>query len=276
MKITLVEPQGFCFGVKSAINAAINALSSDTPRPIYMLGQLVHNKYVIDLLEDAGIIIMTCDIIDAINQIDHGTVIFTAHGVKPNIYTLCQSKGLSIIDTTCKFVKHIHALTKDYLDNDYTVYFLGINNHPEYNGIVGISDRIIPIDFSTNIKYDEKSVIITQSTLNYKQVLDFFKSVPDYVEKVSEVCNASRLRQEAAINQARGHDVCIVVGDKSSNNCRTLSESVRSNTNCIVLQVECFDDLDFDFSKVNSVAITSGASTPNDLVNEIYNKLKLI
>ena len=137
MKVIKIEPQGFCNGVKFALNKLYDALNDqNTPRPIYLLGPIIHNSYVNDKLKDLGVIILDNQTrFDMLNQIDSGSVVFSAHGVSDKVYQKALDKKLNIIDTTCPNVKTIQNNIKEKL-NTHKVLYIGKPNHPECEAIL--------------------------------------------------------------------------------------------------------------------------------------------
>lgn len=281
MEITKLTPRGFCKGVVNAIHIINKTLENNTyKKPIYMLGNIVHNKNVVEAFKSKGIIILDGESrVEMLKKINEGTVIFTAHGVSDEVRNIATMKGLDIIDATCKDVKKTHDVIKEKLLEGYLLLFYGKENHPETEGIIGISDEIILItdktDLSTLPKYSGKIIITNQTTMSFLDVIKIYnklKEIYPQLELVDEICNATRRRQEAVIN-AEGYDLIIVVGDKLSNNTKMLKELASNKTKAI--QVETLNDLkNIDLSNFNKIAITAGASTPKSILEEIVFNLE--
>lgn len=281
MKIDKLTPRGFCKGVINAIYLINNALEDENlKRPIYMLGSIVHNKKVVEAYRNRGIIILDGPSREEmLEKVNEGTVIFTAHGVSDRVRQLAKDKGLDIIDATCKDVLKTHNLIKQKISEGYKILFFGTINHPETEGILGISDEIILITNNTNLsalpKYDGKLIITNQTTMSYLDVINIYeklKQIYPQLELADELCNATRKRQEAVMD-ANGYDLIIVVGDKLSNNTKMLLNLASKKAKAI--QVETINDLkDFDLSSYNKIAITAGASTPKSIVDEIVFNLE--
>lgn len=276
MEITKLTPNGFCKGVIYAINLINNALNDkNLKKPIYMLGNLVHNKKVVEAFKEKGVIILDGNSrIEMLQKINEGTVIFTAHGVSDEVRFLAKNKGLTIIDATCKDVLKTHNVIKEKLNAGYRVLFYGQKNHPETEGILGISNEIILItndfDLFSLPMHKGKIILTNQTTMSYLDVLKTYeklKQIYPQLELVDEICNATRKRQEAVIN-AKGYDLIIVIGDKLSNNTKMLLELAKQNANAI--QLETIEDLkNYELSNYNKIAITAGASTPRSIIDEI-------
>ncbi|MBQ3252974.1 MAG: 4-hydroxy-3-methylbut-2-enyl diphosphate reductase [Acholeplasmatales bacterium] len=285
MKINRIEPQGFCGGVKNALRILDEALSDNTvPRPIYLLGAIIHNNHVINECKEKGIIIIddkNKTRLELLDQINSGTVIFSAHGVSPSVYEKAQSKGLYSIDATCPNVKIIHNKISKYLSEGYDSIYIGSKDHAEYEGVSGISSDIHLVSNIDDInKLDinnDKIYITNQTTLSTLDIKDLFDSlINKYPNAIidDKICNATTVRQKAVLNQEHV-DLCIVVGDKTSSNTnKLLSTAKKANINAVLC--DNLDDLDKSLLKdINSVSVTSGASTPSYLVDEIIEYLKI-
>lgn len=277
MFIEEIKPNGFCGGVKRAIRI-VNDGYNNFPKPIYMLGYLIHNKHVIKDFEEKGIIVLDKDLDNEINNIEKGTVIITAHGISPKLRERLINKNLYIVDTTCTNVLKIHEIVSKKVNDGFNVYIIGNKNHPEVKGILGISDKVQIYDENNN-DLNSKTFICNQTTLNYNKLNETFnkiKKVYKNVEINNEVCSATRARQEGIIENYHKYDLIVIVGDKLSNNCNSLYELAKS-LGVDAIKVEYADELNnFNLSKYHSVGITSGASTPREIFELVYNKIKNI
>lgn len=281
MKITIVTPQGMCGGVSAAIKKIERVLSDPkTLKPIYMLGSLVHNKIIVNDFANQGIIVLEgSDKEKILETIKAGTIIFTAHGISDKIYHLAEEKGLNIIDTTCPKVLKTHNIVKEKISKGYNILFWGIKNHPETDGVLGLSEKIKLVTEDTgNFVVHGKTLLINQTTLPYKQVQSFYQKIKTQyplIELADEVCSATYTRQKAAIEQTKDVDICLVIGDTMSNNCQSLKQVIEKENNVPTFLVEKIEDLEkIDFENINSIAITSGASTPKAIVEAIITKLQ--
>lgn len=284
MEVTKITPQGLCKGVINAINI-INKVLEDPniPQPIYMLGNLVHNDHIIKAFEEKGIIILEGKSrLELLDKINHGTVIFTAHGVGDQVVQKAMDKKLHIVNATCQDVKRTHDLIKNTLQQKKTVLYYGKKNHPETEGTLLISQDIILIEdgFDINSLPDiPGEVILTnQTTMSYLDVVKLYNELLlkyPQLELIQEICNATRFRQEAVIRMAKNSDLCIVVGDKKSNNTQKLVETARKYTQVNCIKVETVEDLNvIDLDQYQSISITAGASTPKAIVDEIIETLQ--
>lgn len=279
--------QSFCFGVKNAIAEAGRIISiPNTKLPIHMLGEIVHNKYVSQYFEEHNIIVhKTGTRLDMINSINEGTVIFTAHGVSPEVVNNAINKKLTFFNTTCPFVKNSVKLIQKYLNDDYYILYIGSKNHPESETALSFGERVVLIqnmDDAKNLSINYPKMVITNQTTmsiyDIFEIVEFLKKKYPQILIMEKVCNAAKERQEMILevakkHQSEEHTAFIVVGDKNSHNTNKLA-SIIKNYNDNVYFVERIEDLDFSVLKVfNKIFITSGTSTPLAIVNEIYDAL---
>lgn len=282
MEIHKIIPQGYCGGVKHALKLVENALNDPTiQRPIYMLGSIIHNQHVINSLISKGLILLDDphqSRLDLLEKIESGTVIFSAHGVSPKVKKRALEKGLNILDTTCKNVEIIHNNMEKYLAQGYTAAYIGTPNHPECEGVLGIDPKIKLISNIQDVSNLETSslYVTNQTTLS----ADDTKEIYDQIRKRfpnaildNTICNATTIRQEAMKNQ-HSADLCIVVGDAHSSNTNKLVE-VSKKAGITTILVDDLEDLKkYSFENIKKISISSGASTPDDLVDEIITYLE--
>ena len=285
MIINKITPQGYCGGVKHAldiVNKAIN--DNSTKRPIYLLGQIIHNTHVINKIKESGIIVLddkNKTKLELLDEIDNGTIIFSAHGVSPKIYERAKEKNLNIIDATCSNVLIVHKRIVEYINNGYSIIYIGTKKHPECEGVLGISDSISFItnqDDINNLSINNNKIYVTnQTTLSLFDIKDIFNQIKKkYPNAIIEdkICTATTIRQEAVAYQ-KPVDLCIVVGDNKSSNTKKLAKVASEIANIKTVLCEDLASLDKEALKgINSVSITSGASTPSYIVDEIIDYLK--
>lgn len=284
MIINRLMPQGYCGGVKRAIEIAYKALDDpSTKKPIYLLGSIIHNRFVVNDLESKGAIIIdepNKTRLELLERINIGTVIFSAHGVSDKVYETAKNKGLNIIDTTCGYVKVVQNKIKEYLAKGYTCLYIGTPKHPECEAILNISSSIILITNEADlgkININNPNIYVTnQTTLSIYDTNDLYdKIVNKYPSAIidNKICQATTIRQKAVETQNKV-DLCIVVGDEKSSNTKKLAlVSQKAGINTIL--VEDLNSLKkIDLKNVHSVSITSGASTPDYIVEEIIEYLK--
>lgn len=276
MNVKGIIPRGYCKGVVRAIDIAKKASLSN--KPIYILGMIVHNQYIVNALEDLGV--YTIDIkgktrLELLDEIHEGTVIITAHGASQKVFDKAKEKGLNVIDASCLDVIKTHNLIKDCLNKDYEVLYIGKYGHPEAEGAISIDEKRIHLiqkkEDIDRLDKHKKYVITNQTTMSLYDVYnlcEYANSVLDNVEIAKETCTATKVRQEAIKNIEDDVDLVIIVGDPHSNNTQKLA-SIASETKEVCM-IESIDDLDINIlNGKQKVAVSSGASTPTYLTNQI-------
>lgn len=285
MKTIKIRPRGYCHGVVNAINTITNLDHLSMKLPVYILGMVIHNKQMVSSLEDLGYITLhdpKKTRLELLDDIETGTVIFTAHGVSPDVYKKAQQKGLDIIDTTCDDVFKSQNVIKEYLSKSYDVIYIGKHSHPESEAAKGISDKIHVIEKMSDLDKisieNEKIVITNQTTMSIYDVFNIsekLKEIYPQIELINEICNATRIRQEAISNIPEEVDHVYVVGDKLSNNSRKLVEVALTYGNASSSLIESICDIDInELSQYKCVAVSSGASTPTKVTSEVIQFLE--
>ncbi|MEL3972844.1 4-hydroxy-3-methylbut-2-enyl diphosphate reductase [Rossellomorea oryzaecorticis] len=285
MDIIKITPRGYCYGVVDAMVIARNAaLDKSLPRPIYILGMIVHNKHVTDAFEEEGIITLDGkNRREIIEQVNEGTVIFTAHGVSPEVKEIARKKGLVTLDATCPDVTKTHDLIRAKEAEGYDVIYIGKKGHPEPEGAVGVAPDIVHLvetaEDVEKLSIDNDKIIVTnQTTMSQWDVLDTMEKVKEmfpHVELHKEICLATQVRQEAVAEQAGDADVLIVVGDPKSNNSNRLAQVSKEIAGTPAYRISDISELDTEWIKsANVVAVTAGASTPTPIVKEVIKFLQ--
>ncbi|PLR85922.1 4-hydroxy-3-methylbut-2-enyl diphosphate reductase [Bacillus canaveralius] len=285
MKVLKISPRGYCYGVVDAMVIARNAaLDQSLPRPIYILGMIVHNKHVTDAFEQEGIITLDGqNRKEILEQVDHGTVIFTAHGISPEVRELAAQKGLVTIDATCPDVTKTHDLIRQKEKEGYQVIYIGKKGHPEPEGAVGVAPGIVHLvssieDVAALQVVGEKIIVTNQTTMSQWDVADIMEKVREkypHVEMHQEICLATQVRQEAVAEQAGEADVLIVVGDPKSNNSNRLAQVSEEVAGTKAYRIADISELELDWIKdANTVAVTAGASTPTPITKEVITFLE--
>lgn len=285
MEVIKISPRGYCYGVVDAMVIARNAsLDKSLPRPIYILGMIVHNKHVTDAFEQEGIITLDGkNRKDILEKVDKGTVIFTAHGISPEVRALAKEKGLVTIDATCPDVTKTHQLIEDKVKEGFHIIYIGKKGHPEPEGAVGVAPGKVHLVESVkdveqlNLTH-EKLVVTNQTTMSQWDVLHVIEKVQEkypHVEVHKEICNATQIRQEAVAEQATVADVTIVVGDPMSNNSNRLAQVSEEIAGTTAYRIADITELDINWVKdAKTVAVTSGASTPTPITKEVITFLE--
>lgn len=280
MKVTKLTPRGYCHGVVDAMLLAQNAaLDKSLPRPIYILGMLVHNQHVTEAFKEHGIISLEGENrLELLDQVNTGTVIFTAHGVSNEVRKKAREKDLVVIDATCRDVTRTHLLIDDKVKEGYDVLYIGKKGHPEPEGAMGVSPEHVHLisneEDINNLNIDVDNIIITnQTTMSKWDVEGLVKMIKEkfpQAEVYNELCDATQTRQEAVSLQARGNDLLIVVGDPKSNNSNRLAQVSEEIAKVLAYRIADLSELDIEWLKgKNSIAVTSGASTPTNITKEV-------
>ncbi|QED48663.1 4-hydroxy-3-methylbut-2-enyl diphosphate reductase [Cytobacillus dafuensis] len=280
MEVVKISPRGYCYGVVDAMVIARNAaLDKSLPRPIYILGMIVHNKHVTDAFEEEGIITLDGNNrMEILEKVDKGTVIFTAHGISPQVRELAKQKGLVTIDATCPDVTRTHDLIEQKVKEGFEIIYIGKKGHPEPEGAVGVAPNAVHLVqtiedvHALNIKND-KIVVTNQTTMSQwdvKHVMEQIKEKYPQAEFHKEICLATQVRQEAVAEQAGEADVLIVVGDPKSNNSNRLAQVSEEIAGTKAYRIADISELNIDWiMDANTVGVTSGASTPTPITKEV-------
>lgn len=287
MKVISITPRGFCYGVVDAVEIAKKvAADPNAPRPIYILGQLVHNRHMVERLSQYGIISLenTSSRLDLLETIDRGTVIFTAHGVSPLVKARAREKGLNCVDTTCPDVEKTHVLIRRLVADGYDVLYIGRKGHPEPEGAIGEAPERVHLVQDVQdldrilLRQTEKLAVTTQTTLSRwdtEALIEKIKEKFPGVEVHTEICQATQLRQEAAVRQSGEADVVFVVGDVHSSNSNRLVDVVRDQAHRPVYLIDSVRDIRPGMLEgATTVAVTAGSSTPSDITREVIRYLQ--
>ncbi|MBN8208314.1 4-hydroxy-3-methylbut-2-enyl diphosphate reductase [Bacillus sp. NTK071] len=280
MKVTKISPRGYCYGVVDAMVIARNAaLDKTLPRPIFILGMIVHNKHVTDAFEDDGIITLDGpNRMEILKNVESGTVIFTAHGVSPQVRELAEEKGLTVLDATCPDVTVTHDLIREKQKEGYHVIYVGKKGHPEPEGAMGIAPDIVHLvekpEEVDELSIDSERIIITnQTTMSQWDVQEIMeRAMERYPHAVihNEICNATQVRQEAVAEQAGDTDLVLVVGDPKSNNSNRLAQVSIEVAGTPAYRIADVSEIELEWLKgVETVGVTAGASTPTPITKEV-------
>lgn len=287
MDVVKITPRGYCYGVVNAINLVKKVAQDPTvPKPVYVLGLIVHNRHVVAELSEYGVISLDgADRLQLLEQIDHGTVIFTAHGVSPAVRARAAAKGLHCVDATCPDVTRTHDLVRELVGLDYHIIYIGKKGHPEPEGAIGVQpDRVHLIENSADLQALKlppgKVAVLTQTTLSQWDTAALINAVQaryPQVKVYNEICLATQQRQEAAVAQAAEVDLVIVVGDRRSNNSGRLVQVVREVAGRSAYLVDNPDELDPAWlAGVRRVAVTAGSSTPSPITRAVIRRLEAL
>lgn len=282
MEIIIGKTSGFCAGVLNAVTKAEKELDKEQGK-IYCLGELVHNRQVVEKLEAKGL-----ETIENIEESKKKTII-RAHGIAKEIYKIANKKRIELIDLTCPKVLQIHSIAEEYSQKGYYIILVGVENHPESIGTISFcgeksyllkdKEDILDAINKLNESKTNKLLVIAQTTYSLKK----FEEIVNELEKLlkdkceievkNTICSATRLRQEETEKISKEVDAMIIVGGKNSSNTKKLYDIAK--TNCMnTILVETVKELNInDMKRYKKIGIMAGASTPNESVEEIKNML---
>lgn len=280
MEIVKISPRGYCYGVVDAMVLALQtAKNLELPRPIYILGMIVHNAHVTEAFEKEGVITLDgANRLEILDQIDKGTVIFTAHGVSPEVRARARQKGLSVVDATCPDVTKTHDLIREKTAEGYHIIYIGKKGHPEPEGAIGVAPNLVHlIEKEEEIEGlqvpDGKMIITNQTTMSQWDIRHIMQKLQEKypaAEVHNEICLATQVRQEAVAEQAGAAQLCIVVGDPRSNNSNRLAQVAEEIAGVKAYRVSDVSEIKREWLEgIDRVAVTSGASTPTPITKEV-------
>ena len=280
IRVVLAQPRGFCAGVERAIEIVERALEKYGP-PIYVRHEIVHNRHVVERLRAKG-----ARFVDEIDEIPPGAVtIFSAHGVASAIETRAEERGLPVIDATCPLVSKVHIEGQRYANQGREIILIGHAGHPEIEGTMGrITGKVHLISrpeevAKLNVADPDKLAFITQTTLSVddtRAVIEALKArFPSIVgPDTKDICYATQNRQRATLELAKIVDVVLVVGAPNSSNSNRLRE-IAAEFGVPSYLIEDANALDPRWlDGVSAVGITAGASAPDELVEELVERLR--
>jgi 4-hydroxy-3-methylbut-2-enyl diphosphate reductase len=286
MEVIKISPRGYCYGVVDAMALAMQtAKNLNLPRPIYILGMIVHNSHVTEFFkEEEGIITLDGENrLEILEQIERGTIILTAHGVSPEVRRRARDKGLTIVDATCPDVTKTHDLIREKAAEGYEIIYIGKKGHPEPEGAMGVAPGqvhlIEKLEEADVLELPAKRIIITNQTTmsqwDIKHIMNKLLERFPHAEIHNEICLATQVRQEAVAEQAKEADLVIVVGDPKSNNSNRLAQVSEEIAGVKAYRIADVSELDRRWlDSVRKVAVTSGASTPTPITKEVISYLE--
>ena len=279
MEIIVGKTSGFCFGVKNAVDKTEEQL--DNEKEMYCLGELVHNKQVIERLENKGAKFIN-DIKDAKNK-----VIVRAHGAEKEIYEFAKNNNIEIIDLTCPKVIYTHKIAEEYANKNYYIFLVGKKEHPEiiatksfcgtdYTVIETQSDVDEAINSFIESKKD-KALILVQTTYSlerFKNIEEEIKRKVPKIEVKNTICNATKDRQEETEKLAKTVNAMIIIGGKHSSNTTKLYELAKKYCNNVQI-VETENELNIEILEgTDKIGIMAGASTPKESIEQLVRTIE--
>ena len=282
MEVTIGKTSGFCGGVQNVISKTEKRLDEEK-KTIYCLGEIVHNRQVIEKLEKKGL-----KIVDNIEEVKDRAII-RAHGVTKEVYEKAKEKGIELIDLTCPKVLQIHKIAEEYAKNNYYIILIGVKNHPESVSTISFCGENSYLleekeEIETVIEKIKKSnlhkiFIIAQTTYKLTKFEEIVQEIKEKlkneyeIEVKNTICEATRKRQEETAELSKKVDIMIIVGGKNSSNTKKLYDVAKENCKKAVL-CETVEELDIqEIKKYEKVGIMAGASTPDEIVEEIKQKI---
>ncbi len=269
-KVELAEYSGFCFGVRRAIKLAQDA-ARRSKLPIYSMGPLIHNRQEVERLREKGI-----HVIENLSGIEFGTLIIRSHGIHPKLLKEAKSKGLSIVDATCPFVRKVHQIVAFLKKEGYGVIVIGEKKHPEILALPGVKVIEKKADVSKVRKRKQLGIVsqTTQIIGNFNEVVQALLSKASELRIFNTICLETVKRQESTRELAGKVDSMVVVGGYNSANTRRLAEICR-RTGTETHHVETADEIKPAWFKgKKAIGVTAGASTPGWLIREVMRKLR--
>ena len=283
MNVELAKTAGFCFGVKRAVDTVYQQIEQYRGEKIFTYGPIIHNEEVIKDLRSHGVEVLNDE--EELKTADADVVVIRSHGVAKYIYDILEERGITCVDATCPFVKKIHKIVAEKSAEGSYIVIVGNGEHPEVQGIRGWAGEQVTVvqtpedteRFELPDK-DQKVCIVAQTTFNYNK----FKELVEIISKkrydivvLNTICNATKERQTEARQIAARVDAMVVIGDKRSSNTQKLFEICKEE--CLnTYYIQTLDDLDINqLRSVESVGITAGASTPNKIIEEVQNNVRI-
>ena len=276
MKIFLAKNAGYCFGVRDAVQLAYDTAQDDGD--VYMLGHIVHNENVVEKLDKAG-----AKVVETLDQVPNGKpILFRAHGTHVDTWKKAQEKNMNIIDATCPLVEEIHDEIKILEKEGRKIIIIGDHGHDEVIGIASqVKNAVIVAnpDEANALRKTKKAGVVSQSTQtieNVQEIINILMSKVFDLRFVNTICFPTKRNQEQIKELAEACDLMIVIGSFTSANSKRLTQLAKER-NKLSFQVTCADDVDESWlENVETVGISAGASTPDNIINEVIDKIKLI
>jgi 4-hydroxy-3-methylbut-2-en-1-yl diphosphate reductase len=279
-RVLLAKPRGYCAGVDRAVQAVEIALTRFGP-PVYVRKQIVHNTHVVNQLEKRGAIFVE----ETAEVPEGGVIVFSAHGIAPEVRKAAEERGLRAIDATCPLVTKVHNEARRFAGNDYDILLIGHEGHEEVVGTTGEApDRVSLVDgpegaASIEVRDPDKVVWLSQTTLSVDETVQTVAALrerfPRLIDPPSDdICYATQNRQAAVKVIARDSDVVLVVGSPNSSNSVRLVEVAKDAGADAAYLVDDAGEIDDGWLEgAATVGVTSGASVPEDLVAGVLGKL---
>lgn len=275
MRIILARPRGFCAGVERAIRCVEEALNR-FGAPVYVLHDIVHNAHVVEELRRKGAVF-----VDDVSEVPEGAhLLFSAHGVGPDLYEIAKQRNMHVIDATCPLVEKVHNEARRFASKGFTIILIGEEGHDETVGTMGWAPehirRVFTLDDvdALTVEDPERVAYITQTTLSVEECARVIEALKKKFPKIqappkADICYATSNRQAAVNMLAPMADLVLVVGDRASANSNRLAEICRANGRPAYLISDASVIRQEWLEGVNSIVLTAGASAPEALVQGV-------
>ncbi len=277
-KVLLASPRGYCAGVDRAVIAVEKALDH-YGAPVYVRKQIVHNKHVVSSLEKRGAIF-----VDEVDEVPQGSIlVFSAHGVSPAVVAAAEARGLNTIDATCPLVTKVHREVQRFAKEDYDILLIGHEGHEEVEGTAGEAPdkvQIVDVDIQgVRVRDPKKLIWLSQTTLSVDETMETVVRLREKFPTLQnppsdDICYATQNRQVAIKKVGADSDLVIVVGSANSSNTVRLVEVAKDAGAKAAYRVDFASEIDEAwFEGVETVGVSSGASVPEELVEEVLDYL---
>jgi len=275
MKILVAETAGFCWGVRRALDQAVD-LAKKTDGPVHTFGPLIHNAQVLEELTEQNI-----HAVEQIENLRGGTVLVRAHGVRPEMFDQLRATGAEVFDATCPLVRKVQKIIAKYGNDGYDVVIVGDDHHAEVVGLRGYTPHrcfvVANEHEAATLPEFERVCVVSQTTQNddtFARTVDVIKRKARVIRATNTVCEPTRDHQRETIDLAHQVDLMVVVGGRhSANTCRLADLAAQEGPR--VLHIETDAELKTsDFTDCRTVGITAGASTPEWMINRVVEKIE--
>lgn len=281
MKVTVADSAGFCFGVKRAVDTVYEQVDH-AGQQVYTLGPIIHNEEVVNDLQSRGVKVLNSS--EELKDIKEGVVVIRSHGVAKAVYDTIEKQKLKCVDATCPFVRKIHQIVEQESKNGKHIVIIGDKLHPEVEGIKGWCQEPVTVIGNTQEaeafpeNTGETLCVVSQTTFNYNK----FQELVEILTKkrydrvvLNTICNATQVRQAEAKRIAGEVEAMIVIGGKHSSNTQKLYDICKNECKN-TYYIQTLVDLDFKpFQFISHVGITAGASTPNNIIEEVQKYVRI-
>jgi len=276
MKILLAKDAGYCFGVRDAVSLAYE--TAEKEGEVFMLGDIVHNENVVEELEEAGV-----KVVNSLDKVpDNKPILFRAHGTVPDVWKESKMREMEVVDATCPLVTEIHEEVKKLHSENRKIIIVGDHGHDEVNGIKEQVENAIVVanpEEAMQLRKIKKAGVVSQSTQmieNVQEIINILMTKVFDLRFVNTICFPTRRNHEQIKNLSEICDIMIVIGSFTSANSKRLTELAKMR-NERTFQVTSAEDLEIDwFQSSDTVGISAGASTPDNIISEVLDRIKSI